>query len=216
MNVSTLSEGLGVIAGYLGLDADALNAYAAEDTYGGFDFDLNNRRFDIGSIFGVEGQVLYALTRVLNPPEVVELGTMHGCGATHLLAALEANGKKTARLTSVDDNTNGVVLGHAIPDALRPRWKLVESSAAPYLTERKDNSLLLIFEDIDHSAERTAEIWVLAQAKLKSGGILISHDAEHSLVGAAVREGIARSGITDYLKVTIAPSDCGLAIWKKP
>lgn len=213
MNLDTALE---QIADFLDLDADTLKAYAAEDNIGGWHPHPAQATFPNGSLFGVEGQVLYALVRALQPVEVVELGTFHGASSTHLLSALDANGK--GKLTGVDagiDAGEGVAIGDLIPVELRGRFAHVSKMAQDYLAGRKDSTQTFIFEDALHDVETTRDVWTLAQKKLKPGGVIMSHDAAHHIVGEAVRAGIEAAGVTDYLTVLIEPSDCGLAIWRR-
>ena len=81
-----LQNTLAAIAADWGFDADALIAYADEDEIGGYP-----ERWPGGSLWSVEGQTLYALTRALKPARVVEFGTWQGCSGSHLAAALVAN-----------------------------------------------------------------------------------------------------------------------------
>jgi hypothetical protein len=60
------------------------------------------------------------------------------------------------------------------------------------------------------------EIWQQAGTRLQAGGVMISHDAAHYLVGEQVTQGIRDAGITDYSVHLIEPSDCGFALWVKP
>ncbi len=213
----TLEAALTLIADTLGLDAAELIAYAAEDEFGGWNNNEANATFPNGSIWSVEGRTLFALVRALRPAVVVELGVFHGASATHLLAALQANG--TGKLTSVDHHSGdsgATEIGGYIPAVQKADFHFVEQRGQQYLATLKDNSVGFIFEDMQHDAEGTAEIWTLAQAKLKPGGVIVSHDAAHPTSGASVRAGIAAADVTDTLVVLIEPGDCGLAIWQKP
>jgi hypothetical protein len=48
-------------------DPQELIGYAAEDTLGGYHWDERQRQFPSGSLWQVEGQMLYALVRWLKP-----------------------------------------------------------------------------------------------------------------------------------------------------
>lgn len=205
-----LIDTLYTIGAALGLDADSLNAYAAEDTYGGFLPDKDDGCM-IGSLFRVEGQTLYALIRALKPKAAVEIGSFAGCSTAHLAAALEANG--AGKLTAIDNQVLGVAVN--IPDELAGRVTVVNTDGRDWLSARKASSVDFIFEDADHGAELTEAIWTEAKRVLKPGGVIVSHDALHWVVGAAVMAGIAAAGVKP-LTVLTEPSDCGLAIWRKP
>lgn len=212
-----LDQALEAIADYLEIDADALRAATAQDDFGGYHVDKANEKFPAGSIWGVEGQVLYALVRVLQPQNLVELGVYHGASSTHILAALQANG--TGTLNSVDHHSGdsgAIAIGGHIPDAQKPDFHFHEMRAQAYLGKLKDASADLIFEDAFHDPIGTAEIWALAVDKLMPGGVIVSHDSEHFIVGAGVKEGVKTAGVSDYLSLLIEPSDCGLLIWQKP
>ncbi len=59
-----------------------------EDTLGAYPDKLAS-----GSVWGVEGQILYALTRILKPNTIVEIGTYFGCSTEYFLYALDKNSK---------------------------------------------------------------------------------------------------------------------------
>jgi hypothetical protein len=72
-----------------------------------------------------------------------------------------------------------------------------------------------VFEDGAHSLQSTRDAWLAGVKKLNPDGVMISHDAAHFLVGQAIQDGIQAAGVTPTV-YEIAPSDCGLAIWRKP
>lgn len=145
---------------------------------------------------GVEGQILYALMCATRPAQILELGAYKGCSRTHLEAATYAN--KLGDITSVDI-------------AYEADFNM---DAAEYLRTSK-TMWDLIFEDTNHSMELTRDIWALAVPLLNPGGIIVSHDALHFDAGVNVRAGIEAAGYVSHNYLT-APSDCGLAIWRKP
>lgn len=216
-----LHEALEQIVDHLGLTVEqfsfgryetrhgALIGYAGEDTIGGWHPDPALRRWPVGSVFEVEGKALYALTRALRPQNCVEIGIQDGCSASHIAAALKANG--SGHLTSIDRGNSGSL----IPDRLRPYIRIISGHAQHYIPEHyADDSLDFIFEDADHSELLSYTIGTLAKTKLKIGGILVAHDISQFLVGADVRAGYDRAGL-DYRVFDIEPSDCGLMIWRR-
>ena len=207
--MTPLNDALTRIATAFDLDAAALIGYAGEDTMGGYHTDDDDRRWPTGSIWGVEGQTLYALARALKPRRALQLGTWHGCGLRHLTAALEANGGGVA--LSIDLNLSVLI---PLPDALKRRARLREGDALDMLPTLRARSFDLIFEDMLHTREQVEAVWREARRLLRPGGVIVSHDSEHSLVGADVRAGIAAAGFTDIVRVLIEPSDCGLALWR--
>lgn len=210
-----LTDALHDIANQLALDYDDLQRYADEDTLGGFHYHLPEQKFTVGSIWGVEGQVIYALIRALAPDTVVEIGGWYGCSASHMAAAVKANGH--GWVISVDDGSQlSGIHGSAIPDALRAHIQLIHHEGLAWLDSQEYASIDLIFEDANHSTRLTYDIAARAYSRLKPGGILVNHDvAPNSEVGDAVRKGLDMAGI-DYRAYLIEPSNCGLAIWRKP
>ena len=73
-----------IIAAQVHIDAAQLYQYAMSDTLGGYHIDESQRRWPMGSLWGVEGQILYALVRILKPRRVVQIGGWVGCSAMHL------------------------------------------------------------------------------------------------------------------------------------
>lgn len=208
-----LEQALTDIASTFGFDAQALLTYAYEDKETGW--DLGKGDWPVGSLWAVEGRVLYALTRALKPRYVLEIGSLYGCSSTHILRAIVANG--TGRLICVDSNVAGVLVASKVPDELRPHMEFVQADAATWIREAMlEDGFDMVFEDADHSVEVTRDVWAGASEKLSPGGVIVSHDAMHYIVGLAVRQGIIDSGVEGYRFYKIEPSDCGLAVWRKP
>lgn len=191
-----LHETLRHIATDFNLNPDELIRYADADTIGGWNADETQATFPCGSIWGVEGQILYALICATLPEHLLELGAFQGCSRTHLDAAVYVN--KLGEVTSVDI-------------AYEADYNM---DAVEFLSTSKQ-MWDFIFEDTNHSMELTRDIWKLAVPKLNPGGIIVSHDAMHFGVGANVRAGIGAAGYASHNYLT-APSDCGLALWRKP
>lgn len=231
VNPISLNDALDSIAASFDFDADQLIEYAAQDPHGGYN-DKYDDGFPTGSIWRVEGQVLYALVRALaesDPfPRLLELGTHYGCSATHIAQALHDGGNngRSGKLTCVD--LNGAA-GNMIPAHLLPVVEIVTGDMFDYLA-RQSNDMQpkfdFILEDGSHHTEDVERVWRAAYHLLKPGGVIISHDAEHlhvpsnTGVGALVREGIARAGfyalVPPVRTYKVAPSDCGFAIYRKP
>ena len=187
-------------------DLTDLHVYAAEDTYGGFDGGAGTSPG--GSLWTVEGQVLYALVRALGG-SVCELGTLHGASAAHLAAAVRANRYGMAYCIDIWEGA-----GSLIPADLRPYCRQQFMRGQDWLAKQKNASLALIFEDADHDETMGETVRRLAQTKLIPGGLLVSHDAAHASAGAHVCEGLRRAGL-DFTVYLIEPSDCGLALWQR-
>lgn len=216
-----LDETFQLLALQIPVDPDALMKFAAEDRIGGWDLDKGG--WPIGSLWSVEGKVLYALVRLLQPELVVEIGTHRGCSTTHIATALDINGKG---LVVTLDTAPGV--GDMIPSTLNKRVNKVAAEGIVWLQEQPDESIDIIYEDADHSAETCANIAKLATAKLKPGGLLITHDAAHDFawypdgnqspsdVGATIRRGLEMALGNQFRTYRTDPSDCGFALWQKP
>lgn len=189
------------------LDADKLITYATEDSVGGYHADPAQAAWPMGSVWAVEGQVLYALVRALRPALVLELGTYAGCSTSHIAAALDKNRK--GKLIAVDNLHDG----RDVSVKLGKRVEVVRAEAMDYL-EGTTDTFDLIYEDLTHTRSLTAAVWRAGKVRLAKGGVMVSHDAMHLIVGEAVRNGIADAGIDKPWLGLIAPSDCGLAVWR--
>lgn len=191
------------IAPLLDTDADTLMGYASEDEIGGYHPDPAQSKWIVGSIFEVEGKALYAIVRALKPKRAVEFGALHGCSATHILSALEANGD--GELVSLD--VSGYA-GEPMLDALDKRWTFVGGDAVEYMQKNKKH-FDLVYEDTSHGEDTIRQLLTLsAKAKPK---LIISHDALHFLVGEAVRGAWDAVYDGEYETVMLDPSDCGFA-----
>jgi predicted O-methyltransferase YrrM len=220
-----IEQGFTLLAAQIKADAQELMQYAAEDTIGGYDINEANRKFPMGSLWEPEGKLLYALVRWLKPDVVAEIGGWVGCSASHLAAAVKANGR--GRVMSVDSGEGGAVAGSLLLPEVRDYVTFVKADGRAWLAEQEDHSIGLLFEDADHSTELTAAIARLAVDKLEAGGVMVNHDAAHdfaivgggqrigSSVGRAIRDGLAQAGV--YFKpYLIEPSDCGVAVTVMP
>lgn len=201
------------LAAHMGWDAAALIRYAAEDPHPRMGWDSGAGEAPVGSLFSVEGRILYALVRMFRPILVLELGTCVGASTTHLAAALHDHG--TGRLVTVDSKAQlGTwAVGQLVPDIYRDRVGFLTGDGVEALRKYR-GSIDFIFEDLMHSTPQVAEIARLAIDKLEPGGLLVSHDANHYIVGHEVRDGFTAAGLEPVI-VMPEPSDCGLAIWRK-
>jgi len=218
----TFEDVLTNIANAYGLDSYDLIGYSYEDEISGWDQGYGD--WPVGSLWTVEGRILYALIRALQPNMVVEIGTNVGCSASHIASALKMNG--TGKLMTFDTAGSVVIPpdkdghsavykpGQLIPDDLRPFVEVVNADGIKYLREYI-GEVDFIFEDGAHSFEGTRDAWVSGLAVLNPGGLLISHDAAHFLVGETIRKGIAAAGVVPNI-YEVQPSDCGLAIYRQP
>jgi hypothetical protein len=193
-----LNDALREIARFGNLDAEALIVYATEDAFGGRgDFPLS----DTMSMTQAEGQILYALTRALQPQRTVEVGTFIGVGSTHVLLALDANGSGTLHSLDVAEQE------WVIPDALRARWTFEAVDARYYTWQGVD----FVVEDSDHTRELTAQ--VLRSAMSHGARCVVSHDAHNATVGSEICGAFRDVVKDDFLTVMVDDVTLGLAIW---
>ena len=220
-----LNEILTMVAAHIKADPKTLIAFAEEDTIGGYHVDESLRVFPQGSLWEVEGKMLYALIRWLKPDVVAEIGGWVGCSASHLAAAVKANG--SGKVISVDSGEGGQEHGRLLLPELREWVTFVQADGRDWLASQPDGSIGLLFEDADHSTQLTADISKLAVKKIQPAGYYLNHDAAHdfavvgggmkvpSPVGRAVRDGLDIAKV--YFRTYLAePSDCGLALSVMP
>lgn len=218
-----LVETLQLIALQIETDPGALIQFASEDMIGGYHPDAAQSKWMIGSVWEVEGKILYALVRALQPAHVVEIGSLRGCSTTHLATALDVNGR--GRITSVDVSGD---TRDQFPKHLEALHTAVTGDGLEWLAGQDDASIDLLFEDSSHGEAMCMAVATLAKDKLTPGGLLILHDAAHdkaiiapghaidSPVGAEVRRGLDRAIEGEYRVYLTEPSDCGFALWQRP
>lgn len=201
-----LHEACRILAGALGLAADDLSRHAESDTIGGFHFDETKRQWTVGSIWEVEGQLLYGLIRAWHPRRILEVGLGNGCTTAHVLAALNANGE--GELVSLDPTPYG-----GTDTTPRPRWTFIREPGQDWLAAHPDEHFDLVIEDAMHDRAGTRDI--LVGAKATAPRLILAHDAAHPTVGRDVVAGMndALGGAT---VLSIEPSDCGWGYWVNP
>jgi len=196
-----LQQGLSQLATDLNLNIDLWHV-AVEDRIGGFHNDTEERRWPLGSVYEVEGQVLYALVRALKPEHIIEIGTWRGCSATHILAAMDMNHK--GKLTSVDPDPTS---GSDIPADLRERWEFVNGYGQIYMQYERPRAEI-IFEDGPHDTEETAHILEVARDVVQPR-IILSHDGMHAVVGPKIQAAYQRVFGGTHRTLLIDPSEAG-------
>lgn len=212
----SLEYACNAIGQFLDLNPSNMIRYAHEDPHGGYNSAYDDG-FPTGSLWRVEGQVLYALVRALRPLNVLELGTWHGASATHILQGVADN--KAGGLTCIDSRAYGdIVIGGMIPQALKPLAFIHDMRIETFIPRAIQEGWTydLIFEDGMHDMEQVEFVWKHADKLLNPRGMIISHDACHAIAGEAVREGIAKAGYEGKTtNVLISPADCGFALYRK-
>lgn len=197
-----LSDALAILAARIGKPHAELLSYAAEDKIGGYNAESDKAAYPAGSTWAVDGTFLYVLVRALRPDHVVEIGTYRGCGATHILTAMERN--EVGMMTSVDI----AECGDLIPENLRHRMIKIRGRASEVAGQLEPAQI--VFEDAAHTTDDVRDNLKVARAL--DPQVLISHDAEHYIVGNAVRKAWEEAFGNEFQSILIRPSDCGFAI----
>lgn len=200
-----LNDALYILSQHIGIDSATLIAYAAEDTVGGFEMDETVRKWPVGSMWGSEGQFVYAAVRALKPDLVLEAGVSYGCSATHILTALEANSK--GRLISLDIYQSA---GSQVPDNLKVRWQFEAMDAVSYIRQYAPQADIVL-EDLLHDVAGTTA-FLNAVRETMNPRLVLSHDAEHQSVGREVQASWGNVH-GEFSLTRVDPSDCGFA-WK--
>lgn len=191
------------IAPVFGGDPDLMMDYAAEDKVGGFHNDPAQRQWQLGSMWSVEGQAIYAVVRAMKPQQIVEIGTWRGCSTTHILSALKANG--SGRLISIDPLGNA---GELVPSELRGQWTMLYGKAEEVLPMAHVSAVDLVFEDGPHGRQDTINVLRAVNSALRPR-LIISHDGAHFMVGDDVRAAYREVYGVDPQMALIDPADCG-------
>lgn len=224
--MTSLNETLTQIAAQIKCDAADLIAYAAEDNIGGYHFNAALQLWPAGSVWGVEGQIIYALIRHLKPAVVAEIGGWAGCSGAHMAAAVKMNG--VGHVYGVDDASETSFSPYnRLPDDLKPYITQVRDDGRNWLAQQPDGSIGLLFDDASHAEQLIIELAHLGLKKCEPGGLLLNHDAMHdaafypdgtrtpSGLGRQVRDALSNAGL--YFRPYLTePSDCGLAITVVP
>lgn len=211
--VGTLEDTLTALAEYIGYIEQPIAhfiATAEDDTFTGWDFGKGD--WPCGSLHTPEGKTLYMITYALQAKTVVECGSLYGCSSAHIASMLSHYFDR--HLTSVDilEGT-----GSQFPDYLKPYRSQIYMPGEQYLATLPDNTVDMVYEDTDHSFAVTRDIWLAAIPKVRSGGVIVSHDSEHATAGETVTSAvIAALGHDDFLTLLVPPADCGLLVWRKP
>jgi len=214
-----LERALERIAAFLGLDANELYQYALEDKIGGYHHDKSQRRVnDDGTlakgIWGVEGQVVYALIRALRPRHVLEVGNCYGTSSRHIGEAILAN--ETGKVTTLD--LHEPIYEGLAPFPIPERYEAFMKPVYSDLMEFNYNTrpkLDFVFEDAYHTTEQVEHVWSETMKYAKPGAVVVSHDSEHFSVGPTVRKGVQNAIGDRWVSVAIDPADCGLIVGRK-
>lgn len=160
-------------------------------------------------------ETLYLLVRAARPEIVVETGVLFGAFSSHVLEALARNGR--GRLYSVDlPNDAPAQLGQPhdslVRDEGKDRWELTigdAREALPPLLERL-GTLDLFLHDSDHRYRHQRWEYETAFPRLRSGGVLASHDVLSTLFRRSAFPSFCRArgldrGIFHNLGIALTP-----------
>lgn len=197
-----LDNVLSQLAADLNLDVNQLINFADEDHEGGYDH--GHGTWPIGSMFGSEGKILYAVVRAMRPKHVVEFGTLYGCSSKHILAAMVKN--KLGKLLSIDPDPK--ILRERFTEAELARWRFKREMGE---TAQLPTQIDIAFEDTGHEIEMT---YVMCSRSIEQGAkLILVHDADHYVVGDKVREGMRLAFGQRSRIIRTDDSDCGFGYW---
>jgi GT2 family glycosyltransferase/tetratricopeptide (TPR) repeat protein len=204
----TMTAAVAQIADDLGLDADELTAFCEEDTLGGYSpgpMAPGQGRWPGGSVWSVEGKILYAVARTVKPKTLVEIGSAVGCSTSHLALACRRNGMGT--VYAIDPSLD---FSHVDPE-LQKHIVPIRQDA---MTWTPPGTIDMVFEDGPHTPGFTQAILERLRPWLADGAVVLAHDACHALHGSHIREELRLTVPEGHGFVLIEPSDCGLGYGK--
>lgn len=193
----------------LGLDGEMLAIFAAEDNIGGYP-----QKWPAGTIWEPEGKLYYALTRLLRPDVVVEVGTWVGCSTSHWVSGMDGNNKGILHcfdLTFKDFRVQSPRIQCHEGDALQLSPDLMTKGVIPnilYIDGPKDTKFV---RDI-------IKLWL---SVMKSGSIVLVHDIVYEdYYNGKACEDIIQQGFHEAVgdfNIFVTPSTkCGAGYWRKP
>lgn len=200
MTSIAFADAIHALCSYFDIDESDFAKYASEDKIGGYP-----EKWPVGSIWEVEGKVLYAIVRCLRPKHIVEFGTRYGCSTAHIVSAMDANG--IGRITTVD------IVGNSLAQNMSSRIVSIRADGKSF-SEKNSQPIDIIFEDGPHTTDFTREVIHNCLPFINKGGVVMAHDVGHLSVGQDVSEGF-RQAVGNFGSVLIKPSDCGIGYWKK-
>jgi O-antigen biosynthesis protein len=209
----SLDQALEQVAQDVGLNPDDLKTYAAEDDLGGYGPAGQEQSphsllptahcppWPGGSVWEVEGKLLYALVRALKPEVLVEIGSLVGCSTSHLALACCRNGQ--GKVYAVDPAAD---------------FSRLSPSLLPYIVPVKEDvfawtppeGIDFVFEDGAHTPGFTRESLKRLISALKPGAAVLCHDVCQSQFGNQIAAEFAEVMGDEAKSMLISPSDCGL------
>ncbi len=149
----------------------------------------------LGGITIGEAEVIYAITRLLKPVFVVETGVAQGISSTCILQAMHDNEQGDLYSIDLPPNENKLTDGIAyhipqentgwiIPPHLKYRWHLILGDAAEELAPllQKLGTIDMFIHDSLHTLKHMRFEYRTSWPSIRTGGILLSHDARLAFV----------------------------------
>ena len=126
---------------------------------------------------------LYGLCKIMKPDVIVETGIAYGQSSSYILQALKENNKGI--LYSIDNIFRPweslEMIGNAIPQNLRKRWKLVVGSSVVKLEETLQYKAIDVFlHDSLHTYKNMLFEYNTSWPFIKKNGFLISDDVSEN------------------------------------
>lgn len=145
---------------------------------------LDKRMEEVGKHGGygeagrVGAEVLYLVTRINEPNNVLQTGVMFGLFDAHILLALHHNGKGELDSIDLPEQPGDIEHGYFIPESLKDRWKLHIGDAKKKLPELMSykESIDIFFHDSKHRYSHMMWEFRESYKHIKKGGIISSHD----------------------------------------
>lgn len=126
------------------------------------------------------GLLLYAICKIIKPDKIIETGVAYGLSSSYILKALDENNKGT--LYSIDSTfkpwESEQMIGAAIPENLRKRWKLIFGTSSEKLAPLLEllETIDIFFHDSLHTYKNMIFEYETAWPHIKNGGFLFSDD----------------------------------------
>lgn len=194
---------------------------------------LSRQHRDEGRSFYVEIEApleLYALTRLLRPRHVVEVGVSSGVSSAYFLQALERNGigtlhsidrpkfevarrKRSGREFGSWSIPKGRFSGWAVPLSLRKRWDLRigdKKEVLPLLADELDSVDLFLY-DVPHSDPPAYMEFRSIDRRLHAGSVALADHGGTEEICPSLRRWARRRGTAPALRRGL-----GLAAFRSP
>lgn len=126
------------------------------------------------------GLLLYAICKIIQPDRVIETGVAYGRSSSYILKALTENNKGT--LYSIDSTfkpwETEQMIGSAIPEYLKKRWKLVLGTSSEKLMQLLESlkTIDFFFHDSLHTYKNMIFEYETVWKYIRKNGLILSDD----------------------------------------